>query len=128
MPLPLATVVPWVGYESYGRLVPNGRVNGKDTGHKVNNPMHAAFRFAFRDEGRAWTATGRATGWSWLGDPCCVWSVGVDEGELLGFSTDDISLVGDESSRTSRSMPVCAPPSLAVGTTPPSPDSSRREL
>ena len=92
-------------YPYYQSRVPNGYVNGQDTGHSGNSP----FRFAFINAGYQWTTElcnadtdgdGQSNGLE-LGDPCCVWTVGATP-----EFTYDISVAGDPYSVTMR--PPCA--------------------
>ena len=111
-----------VGRSQYQVKVPNGAVNGFSTGHAGETP----FRFAFLAAGYVWTTAlcnadtdgdGQSNGLE-LGDPCCVWV----EGAAPAY-TSDISIPGQSSSLTPRSMPSCSPvgPDPSPSPSPPSP-------
>eukprot|EP00962_Isochrysis_galbana_P029112 scaffold9276_cov112-Isochrysis_galbana.AAC.9 len=112
----------------YQLLIPNGRANGQATGH-FGGP--GAFRWSFAAAGYVWTTAlceldtdgdGQSNGLE-LGDPCCVWSPGAEESSLIGFSTADITLPGDASKMTGRSMPSCVPDPPPPPPAPPPPPS-----
>ena len=95
-----------LSFPSFQASVPNGHVNGQNTGHGDNS----TFRWAFSGVGYAWTTAlcnldsdgdGQSNGLE-LGDPCCIW----EQGSVPTF-TSDISVAGDPSSMTSRVMPSC---------------------
>ena len=116
----LTAFVYLIAYPQYRSLVPNGYANGQATGHAGGSP----FRWAFKDAGYAWTEAlcnedtdgdGQSNGVE-LGDPCCAWVPGATPA-----FTSDISIPGDSTSLTSRSIPSCATPSPPMSPSVPSP-------
>jgi hypothetical protein len=114
----LSNLLRVAAHSSYQQRIPNGNANGQATDHFGED---RAFRWDFRAAGYVWTTAlcqadndddGQSNGLE-LGDPCCVWCIGADESSLIGFSNTDITLPGDSTKNTSRSMPSCVPEASA---------------